>query len=260
MKEESPLVSIIMPAYRSADFIEESVQSVIKQTHQNWELLIIDDASKDNTVSIIKKFEILDSRIRLFQNDTNQGVGVSRNIGIKAAQGAYIAFLDSDDLWLPEKLEVQLEFMQDHDLAMTYSSYSLIDESGKDLYKKVAALPTLSFQKLLKSNYVGNLTGIYSVERIGKIYSPALRKRQDWALWLTILQKIKSTKGISQPLAKYRIREESISNNKLGLLKYNYLIYSEFLKYSRLKSLLRMGVFLKEHFLVKKKQETSLNN
>ena len=249
-----------MPAYNSADFITDSIQSVMQQTHQNWELLIIDDASLDNTVSIIKKFETLDSRIKLFQNNENKGTGISRNVGIKDAQGAYIAFLDSDDLWLPKKLEVQLAFMQAHDLVMTYSSYYLIDEYGKDLNKKVEALPTLSFQKLLKSNYVGHLTGIYRADKIGKIYSSVLRKRQDWALWLSILLKIKSTKGISQPLAKYRIREKSISNNKLGLLKYNYLIYSEFLKYSRIKSLIRMGVFLKEHFLVKHKQETSLDN
>jgi len=260
LKEESPLVSVIMPAYNSADFIAESIQSVLQQTHQNWELLIIDDASPDNTISIIEEFKYLDPRIKLFQNETNQGAGVARNAGIKAAQGAYIAFLDSDDLWLPEKLEVQLKFMQTHDLVMTYSSYYLIDENGKNLHKKVMALPTLTYKKLLKSNYVGNLTGIYKAERLGKIYSPILRKRQDWALWLTILRKIENTKGISQPLAKYRIRERSISKNKMGLLKYNYLIYSEFLKYGRIKSILKMGVFLKEHFLVKNKQETSLNN
>ncbi len=150
--------------------------------------------------------------------------------------------------------------MQAHDLSMTYSSYQLINEHGKDLDKKVAALPVLTFQKLLKSNYVGNLTGIYNVDKLGKIYSPELRTRQDWALWLTILQKIKSTKGISQPLAKYRIREKSISNNKFGLLKFNYLVYREFLKYSKLKSVLKMGVFLKEHFLIKNKQEMPLDN
>jgi hypothetical protein len=249
-----------MPAYNSADFIAESIQSVLGQTHQNWELLIIDDASLDTTISIIKKFEALDSRIKLLKNTTNQGTGISRNIGIKAAQGTYITFLDSDDLWLPEKLELQLAFMQEHDLVMTYSSYYLINEKGEDLDKKIAALSTLTFQKLLKSNYVGNLTGIYSVDKLGKIYCPRLRKRQDWALWLTILEKLKSTKGMSQPLAKYRIREKSISYNKLGLLKYNYKIYSEFLKYSTFKSLLRMGVFLREHFLVKNKQEISLNN
>lgn len=260
MKEESPLVSVIMPAYNSADFISESIHSVLQQTHQNWELLIIDDASQDNTVSLIKEFETLDSRIRLFQNTTNLGAGITRNLGIKTSQGAYIAFLDSDDLWLPKKLETQLKFMQAHDLSMTYSSYQLIDEQGNDLNKQVVALPKLTFQKLLKSNYVGNLTGIYNVDKLGKIYCPELRKRQDWAMWLTILQKIKSSKGISQPLAKYRIREKSISNNKVGLLKYNYLVYREFLKYSRLKSILKMSVFLKEHFLIKNKQEAPLDN
>jgi glycosyltransferase involved in cell wall biosynthesis len=255
--EESPLVSVIMPAYNSADFIAESIQSVLYQFHSNWELLIIDDASEDNTVEIIEKFASADPRIQLFQNKINQGTGISRNIGIKAAQGSFIAFLDADDLWLPEKLETQLDFMKSHDLEMTYSSYYLINESGQELQKKIQALPILSYKKLLKSNYVGNLTGIYKVEKLGKIYSPILRKRQDWALWLAILKRIESTKGIIEPLAKYRIRENSISNNKTALLKYNYLIYREFLKYSKLKSLVKMGVFLKEHFFIKKKQEVS---
>lgn len=255
--EESALVSVIMPAYNVADFIEEAIQSVLQQTYVNWELLVIDDASEDATVSIITTFITRDSRIQLFQNKTNQGAGMSRNVGIEAAQGSYVAFLDADDLWLPKKLQTQLDFMKTNNLAMTFSSYYLIDEFGKNLDKKVVALPILTYKKLLKSNYVGNLTGIYSIKKMGQIYSPVLRKRQDWALWLTILKQINTTKGILEPLAKYRIRENSISKNKTALLKYNYLIYSEFLKYSKIKSLLKMGVFLKEHFLVKRKQISS---
>ncbi len=258
--EQSPLVSVIMPAYNSAAYIAEAIQSVLAQTHSNLELLIIDDASKDNTIEITEAFKSKDSRIKLFKNTSNQGAGITRNIGIKEAKGAFIAFLDADDLWLSEKLNIQLEFMATHALAMTFSSYNLMDEAGKMLPKKVKALPVLTYQKLLKSNYVGNLTGIYNVEKLGKIYCPELRKRQDWALWLTILFKIDSTKGIEKPLANYRIRENSISKNKTALLKYNYLIYSEFLKYSRLKSLVKMGVFLKEHFFVKNKQISSLDN
>jgi len=150
--------------------------------------------------------------------------------------------------------------MWKHDLEMTFSSYNLMDEAGILLQKKVKALPVLTYQKLLRSNYVGNLTGIYNVEKLGKIYCPELRKRQDWALWLTILSKIGSTKGIEKSLANYRIRENSISKNKTALLKYNYLIYSEFLKYSRFKSLMKMSVFLKEHFFVKNKQVKKLDN
>ncbi len=258
--EQSSLVSIIMPAYNSAAFISEAIQSVLDQTYQNWELLIIDDASTDKTHSNYEVFQNKDSRIKLFKNTSNQGAGITRNKGIEEAKGVYIAFLDADDQWLPDKLKVQLEFMATHDLAMTYSSYNLMDESGKMLNKKVDALPILTYQKLLKSNYVGNLTGIYNVKKLGKIFCPELRKRQDWGLWLTILSKIDLTKGIEKPLANYRIREDSISNNKTALLKYNYLIYSEFLKYNRLKSLVKMWVFLKEHFFVKNKQINSLDN
>ncbi len=258
--EQSPLVSVIMPAYNSAAFISEAIHSVIQQSYLNWELLVIDDASADETILIVESFSKNNPRIKLFKNASNQGAGITRNKGIKEAKGAFIAFLDADDVWLPEKLDVQLAFMWKHDLEMTFSSYNLMDEAGILLQKKVKALPVLTYQKLLRSNYVGNLTGIYNVEKLGKIYCPELRKRQDWALWLTILSKIGSTKGIEKSLANYRIRENSISKNKTALLKYNYLIYSEFLKYSRFKSLMKMSVFLKEHFFVKNKQVKKLDN
>lgn len=258
--EHSPLVSVIMPAYNSAAFISEAIQSVMHQSYLNWELLVVDDASEDETSSIAETFSKNNPRIKLFKNTSNQGAGITRNNGIKEAKGAFIAFLDADDVWLPQKLEVQLAFMRKNNLEMTFSSYNLMNEAGILLHKQVKALPKLTYQKLLRSNYVGNLTGIYNAEKLGKIYCPELRKRQDWALWLTILAKIGSTKGIEKPLANYRIRENSISNNKMALLKYNYLIYSEFMKYSRLKSLIKMSVFLKEHFFVKNKQIKRLDN
>lgn len=251
----SALVSIITPLYNSEQFVSETIKSIINQTYKNWELILVDDCSTDSTLKIIKPFLEQYSNIRVFKNTTNEGAAVSRNKGIKNASGDYIAFLDADDLWLPEKLEKQLKFMQTHDIDVCFSSYTLIDESGKPLHKLVKALPVLSYNKLLKSNYVGNLTGIYCSRTLGKITSPNLRKRQDWLLWLEAINASdKAAKSIQEPLALYRIREGSMSSNKFNLLKYNYWVYKKGLGFSTLKSIKSMLVFLYEHFFVKSKQ------
>ncbi len=257
--KDSPLVSVIMPTYNSAEFIVASIQSVQKQTYLNWELLVIDDASNDLTLALVENFVCLDSRIKVFKNPKNLGAGASRNTGIKAAKGSFIAFLDADDLWAPEKLVVQVNFMLKSNLAMSFSSYRLMAETGQLLPEIVESLPELSYKKLLRSNYVGNLTGMYNTDKIGKIYSPLLRKRQDWGLWLSVLEKAGSAHGILEPLAVYRLRANSISNNKPALLKYNFQIYHRVLGYGLLKSCTCMFFFLWEHFMLKKKQVKTLN-
>ncbi|HZJ37014.1 MAG TPA: glycosyltransferase family 2 protein [Gillisia sp.] len=257
--KDAPLVSVIMPTYNSAEFIGAAIQSVQNQTYLNWELFVIDDASTDATFALVEDFISLDSRIKLFQNAKNAGAGASRNTGIKAAKGSFIAFLDADDLWMPEKLVVQVNFMLKNNLAMSFSSYRLMTETGQLLPEIVESLPELSYKKLLRSNYIGNLTGMYNADKIGKIYSPLLRKRQDWGLWLSILEKAGSALGIQQPLAYYRLRKNSISNNKTALLKYNFQIYNRVLDYSFLKSCKYMSRFLWEHFMVKNKQVKTLN-
>ncbi len=255
-----PLVSVIMPAYNSEDFITEAIASVQNQSYQNWELFVIDDFSIDGTCSLVENIIKLDPRVQLLKNLKNEGAGASRNKGIAAAKGDFIAFLDADDLWLPEKLEVQIKFMKENQLAMSFSSYHLISENGTYLSKGILALPKLNYKKLLKANYVGNLTGMYDVSKTGKIYSPLLRKRQDWALWLSVLKKVKFAKGIQQPLASYRIRKNGISTNKWALIKYNFQIYNRFLGFGSLKSSGYMILFLWEHFLVKRKQKKKIKN
>lgn len=257
--ETLPLVSVIMPAYNSAEFIGEAITSVLKQTYDRWELIIIDDASVDDTVKVAGEFIRSDLRIRLISNKINNGAGAARNKGIEAARGSFIAFLDADDLWLPEKLEIQLKYLVENDLEMTFSSYYLISEGGGELKKMVEALPVLNYEKLLRSNYVGNLTGIYNVDKIGKVYAPLLRKRQDWALWLKILSRTGKTRSIPQPLAKYRIRSNSLSQNKAALIRYNFRIYREFLGFSYSRSCRYMIMFLWEHFNVKNRQVKKLD-
>ena len=255
---ELPLVSVIMPAYNSVGFIEQAIRSIQDQTYQNWELLVIDDSSTDATVPLVKKEMRTDKRIQLLQNRENLGAGVARNLGIKAAKGRFISFLDADDLWIPQKLQVQVKFMQENEVGMTYSSYSLISEEGENINKTIQALPELSYKKLLRANYVGNLTGMYDVQKIGKIYAPQLRKRQDWALWLSVLKKAGLAKGIQQTLALYRIRKEGISANKVALIRYNFKVYHQFLDFGIIKSCRYMLLFFREQFLVKTKQNQAL--
>ncbi len=248
------MVSIITPFYNAEKYLAESIQSVLIQTYTQWELLLIDDCSTDKSASIALKFTKADSRIKLFTLGKNSGTGIARNIGIEQAKGNKIAYLDADDRWKPHKLSTQLEFMEKSQIRICYSSYTLIHESGRMLGKDVKALPMINFKKLLRANYIGNLTAIYDVEKLGKTYAPIIRKRQDWALWLDLVKKVGSAYGISESLAFYRVREDSISSNKWTMLRYNFAVYHTHLKYSFLKSTFLMLRFLWEQLLIKPRQ------
>jgi len=255
----TPLVSIITPMYNSEAFISEMIHSVINQTHKNWELLLIDDHSTDKTIKIATSFSNRYSNIKLFTNEINQGAANSRNKGIIESKGDFIAFLDADDLWKSEKLERQLKKMKDENCDVCFSSYELINEQGKQLNKMVKALPFLTYNKQLKSNYIGNLTGVYKSKTLGKITTANLRKRQDWLLWLEAIKKSgKPAVGIQEPLAYYRVRSNSVSSNKLNLLKYNFWVYRKGLRFSVIKSICYFVIFLFEQFFVKSKQIVNL--
>lgn len=229
-------VTIIMPSYDSEKFIIESVESVLAQTYSKWELIIVDDCSPDDSNRIITKYVDNDSRIKLIKLQKNSGPAIARNMAIETANGRYIAFLDSDDVWLPNKLEKQIKFMQDNDLAFTYSSYKLVGEDNEDLGLFITK-DKISYFDMLKTCSVGCLTAIYDTEKIGKQYMPLILKRQDYGLWLKILKLIGKTMGILEPLATYRIRKNSVSSNKVKAAKYQWKIYREIEKLSFLKSL-----------------------
>ncbi|TYB74208.1 glycosyltransferase family 2 protein [Bizionia gelidisalsuginis] len=253
------LVSIITPLYNSELFISETITSVLNQTYSHWELLLIDDGSTDATCTIVNNFVAKYPNIFLLINDTNRGAGHSRNRGIQVAKGDFIAFLDADDLWKPEKLDKQVSFLNTQDTDICFSSYELINEASQPLNTKVEALPILNYAKLLKSNYIGNLTGMYNAKTLGKVYMPLLRKRQDWVLWLNALERSgKPALSINDALAYYRLRKASISASKWRLIKYNYWVYKKGLGYSIPASILKMIVFLYEHFLVKSKQNKTI--
>jgi glycosyltransferase len=229
-------VTIIMPSYNSENFIIESIESVLAQTYSNWELIIVDDCSPDDSNKIIAKYIDSDSRIKLIKLQKNSGPAIARNMAIETANGRYIAFLDSDDVWLPNKLEKQIKFMQDNDLAFTYSSYKLVGEDNEGLGLFITK-DKISYFDMLKTCSVGCLTAIYDTEKIGKQYMPLILKRQDYGLWLKILKLIGETRGILEPLATYRIRKNSVSSNKVKAAKYQWKIYREIEKLSFLKSL-----------------------
>jgi glycosyltransferase involved in cell wall biosynthesis len=253
MKEQAQeLVSIVTPTYNCENFIQETIDSVINQSYENWELILVDDCSNDNTIEILNLYQKNDSRIVLIQLARNEGAAKARNVAIEKASGRYIAFIDSDDLWLPQKLELQIAFMREHEIALSYSSYQKIYEDGTNTNLTIQAKPKLDYQTMLRNNYIGCLTAIYDTGQIGKVYMPSIRKRQDWALWLKILKKTEYAYGINEPLAKYRLRNESISSAKVNLIKFNWKIYREIEGFSRLMSLYYMLQFLLFYFIKKK--------
>lgn len=255
----SDLVSIITPTFNSEKFISETIKSVQNQTYQNWELVIVDDASSDKTVQIVQDFASNDSRIKLHKLTENAGAGVARNFATNKAIGRYIAFLDADDLWKENKLETQLAFILKNDLKFTFSFYDCIDEEGKMLNKSVKAPLILTYKQLFFCNFVGNLTAIYDTKYFGKIDITTIRKRQDWILWLTILKKIKRAKVTPESLAFYRIRRESISASKLDLIKYNFGVYRNYHQLSVFSSFVCMMGFLFTQLIVKPMYIKKLN-
>lgn len=217
-------VSIITAIYNSSDFISETIESVISQQYTDWEMIIIDDFSDDNSVSIVQSYMKKDSRIKLIELLENAGPAVARNTGIRAAKGRYISFLDSDDVWKPEKLSTQISFMKKHNVAFCFSGYDKIDESGKVIGENKVP-QRITYHQLLKKNVIGCLTAVYDTQRFGKVYMPLLRKRQDFGLWLRLLRVCNSAVGVEQSLAFYRVRSCSVSSNKFIAAKYNWEIY-----------------------------------
>lgn len=241
------MVSIITASYNSANFIAETIESIIQQTYKNWELLITDDCSTDNSVDIIKSYCDKDNRIKLFNLKENSGAGIARNNSIDNASGRFIAFCDSDDKWKPEKLEKQVKFMLKNNLALSFSSYDVINEDGIHI-EEVKAPPKVTYKTMLRNNYIGCLTAIYDIEKVGKVYMPEIRKRQDWALWLNILKKTPYALSIQENIANYRDRSKSISSNKMDLVKYNWNIYKNVEKFSTIESSFLLVQFLFYYF------------
>lgn len=240
---EKGLVSVITPAYNCADYICETIVSVQKQTYTNWEMVIVDDCSKDNTRKVIEECAKLDPRIRYLCLEENSGAAVARTVAMREARGEYIAFLDSDDLWLPNKLELQLNFMQSNHYAFTSTSYEHVDENGNSLGIVKKSIEKADYNRMLLDCPVGNSTIMYNVGEMGKFEVPDIRKRNDYALWLKMLKTEKYVWGMPEILAQYRIRPGSISSNKLKLVKYHWKLYREIEHLGVLRSAFHVAYF-----------------
>ena len=226
----NPLISIVTPSYNSANYIAETIASIQQQTITNWELLIIDDCSQDDTVHIVNRIAETDSRITCYPLLENQGPAHARNRGIEKARGTYLTFIDADDLWFPHFLECSLQKAQKH--PFVFSSYQRLDEELKPYLTDFIVPEKVSYTDVLKSNAISCLTAFIDISQLGKYEMPLIKKRQDMGLWLQYLKKTDYAYGIQEPLAVYRIRRNSLSRNKKSLLKYQWKLYREIAKLS----------------------------
>lgn len=220
------LVSIIMPSYNTGTFIKETIDSVLAQTYVYWELIIVDDCSTDNTDEIVNEY-LTDKRIHYMKNEINSGAAVSRNRALRMAKGKWIAFLDSDDLWEPKKLQKQIAFMNDNGYHFSYTNYSEIDEKSKFNGKYVTGPKCITKHGMYNYCWMGCLTVMYDADVVGLIQIADIKKNNDYAMWLKVCKKTKCYL-LDETLAKYRKRNGSISNHGyMKLIKWHYKLYRE---------------------------------
>ena len=229
------LVSIITPCYNSEKYIKETYDSIKNQSYQNWEWIIIDDCSSDNSVNIVKN--ISDNRIKLVLNKSNSGAAVSRNKGLELAHGRYITFIDSDDLWLPTFLKTSIDYLKENQEELVYATYKRVDEKLNPLLNDFIAEDQIDYNRILFNCPIPMLTSVYDSKRIGKIRFPDVELREDHAMWIELLKKVKFARAIKEPLGIYRMRENSVSRNKLFIAKKQYSLYRNYLKLSIFKSM-----------------------
>lgn len=232
----SELVSIITPAYNAEKSIAATIESVLAQTYQNWEMLITNDCSKDSTPQIVEQYASKDSRIHLISAEKNGGVSVARNLALAEAKGKYIAFLDSDDLWLPQKLEKQIAFMKEKDAAFSYTSYEMIDDTGQRLNKYIKPKPIMTFKNVIKTTLIGCLTVVVDKDKTGDFQMPLIKHTEDTMTWYEILKRGFVAYGMPEILSQYRISSVSMTSNKLKMAKLQWSTYRDYCKCGVIKS------------------------
>ncbi|QOW10835.1 glycosyltransferase family 2 protein [Kaistella flava (ex Peng et al. 2021)] len=229
-----PEVSIITPCYNSSKFLEKTIQSVLNQKLTDWEWLITDDCSSDDSIEIIKN--INDPRIILTIAKKNGGAGHARNLSLEKATGKFITFLDADDYWEPDFLEEMVSFMKKEKAELVYSNYARCDENLNPKIADFEADKEVTFDNLLKTCRLSLLSSMYDSERVGKEFFPAGSKREDHVMWLNLLKKIPVGKPLPKTMAKYRMHASSISRKKTNIMKDQYLVYKDHMNFSTLKS------------------------
>jgi glycosyltransferase involved in cell wall biosynthesis len=232
------LVSIITPVYNASKFVGITIESVLKQSYQNWEMILVNDGSKDNSAEVIQKYVDKDSRIILVSQD-NAGSAAARNNGIRRANGRYLCLLDADDTWEPNFIEEQLKLLKEKNTQLVYSSHTRIDENGEQILKPFIVPSQVDYNSLLKTCSISCLTAMYDTVPYGKIYLREDLKslRDDYAFWLEIIKKVGVAYGNSKILANYRIFKTQATGNKKKMIKPQFLVYYQVEKLGLLKSL-----------------------
>lgn len=222
------IVSIITPCYNSEKYINETYFSIRSQSYNNWEWIIVDDGSTDDSIQIIKSWD--DQRVILIELKENKGAANARNIGLKMAKGRYITFIDSDDLWKPNFLDKSIKFLKFNNEALVYATYHRVDENLNPLLEDFVAIDNVDRKRILYNCPIPMLTSVYDVQKVGKVFFPEVELREDHAMWINLLLNVNFARAIQEPLAFYRIRNNSVSRNKLNIAKKQYQLYRKFLK------------------------------
>lgn len=219
------LISIIMAAYNAEKTIKEAIDSVLNQTYENWELLVIDDYSTDSTRDIVKKVSQIDKRVRLIENAFNRGVSYTRRYGLEKAKGMWIAILDSDDMWNPNKLEKQIDLQKKTNADLLYTGSIFIKTNGELINWYLHAPKTMTYKQLLKQNLISNSSALVKKELYLKFYASGDKMHEDFATWLSILKTGVVAYGVDEPLLIYRLDKSSKSGNKVVAAKMNWNTY-----------------------------------
>lgn len=235
------LVSIITPCYNGEKYIAQTIDSVIAQTYKEWEMIIVDDGSKDGSADLVRKYMESEPRIKFIQQ-ANAGSAAARNNGIRNCEGQYIALLDADDLWEPEFLEEQIKFMKEKNATCVYCSYKCIDEDSNEILSPVICKEEITTKDMMITNYIGCLSGLYDSSKHGKVYLREELKsmRDDYAYWLDIVKLDDKAYGNQKILARYRVLANSTTGNKKKLIGKQYKFYREYLKLGVVKSTINL--------------------
>ena len=223
---KNDLVSIIIPVYNAEKFLNETISTVLDQTYKNWELLLINDCSKDNSKKIFEKYQN-NKNITWFDLEKNSGASIARNKGIELSKGKYICFLDADDLWEKDKIEKQISFMKKVDCAFSFTGYEFADKDGKPNGKKVHVPNKINYKQALKNTTIWTSTVMFDMTKLSKddVYMPNIRRGQDTATWWKVLKKVDFAYGLSEILSFYRRTSDTLSSNKIKALKRTWYLY-----------------------------------
>lgn len=238
---QAGMVSVITPCYNGAEYISGTIESVLAQTYPDWEMIIVDDGSTDETASVVGRYSAEDTRIHFIQQ-ANKGSAAARNEGIRSCRGQYIALLDADDIWTPFFLQSQIDYMKEKNAVCVYCSYGMIDSHSNDILRVVKAKPVVTVKDMLVRNRIGCLSGLYDSSKYGKIF---LREelnsiRDDYAYWLDVVRLEGKAYGNPEVLAKYRVLPQSTTGNKLKLIRKQFDFYHRYLQLGLLRSVMNV--------------------